>query len=278
MTSCPLQTVEVAMESVSERLQRARTDAGLTLEQISEQTKIQRWILAAIERDDFSRLPGGVFIRGYLTSFAGAVGLDGERVWADYRAETSETRVPAVEPDREDLPESPRGGASPWRIAVIAAAVLVAAVVWRNIPRGNPDTLPVPAPEPQERASEVVPAAAPTAGGEAETVAAVDSTHTARVAPASPPLIVTLHASADVWVEAKVDGQQRVYRLVTAGEELRLDARNEIVLRVGDASAVTYTINGAAGRPLGGPGAVREIVISPETYPSLVSADAAHSF
>jgi hypothetical protein len=89
---------------------------------------------------------------------------------------------------------------------------------------------------------------------------------------ASAPLVIKLKASSDVWVEAKADGEQRIYRLVTAGEDLTVDARRQIVLRIGDASAVTYTINGARGRPLGGPGIVREIVVSADSYRSLLAA------
>ena len=65
--------------SVGERLRRGRLDARKTVEQVATETKIQLWILEAIERDDFSRVPGGVFIRGYLTAIACAVGVTAVR-------------------------------------------------------------------------------------------------------------------------------------------------------------------------------------------------------
>src|SRR5205814_9166438 len=99
--------------------------------EVADQTKIQNWILEAIERDDLSRVPGGVFIRGYLTSFAQAVGLDGARVWADYRAEM---RMATVEPDPTEVEIVASSGGSHWKIVGIAAAALVAAVIWRNMP------------------------------------------------------------------------------------------------------------------------------------------------
>ena len=264
------------MACVSERLQRARKDAGLTLHQVADQTRIQHWILEAIERDDLSRVPGGVFIRGYLISFAQAVGLDGERVWADYRAEM---RTAAAELAPDDPQEPPSGGVSRWTIVAIAAAVLVAAVVWHNRSRSNRDTVVVAplrtaAPEPQPRTSEVLRAAAATSGPAAGAVAAVDSRDAIPASPALPtspvPLIVKVHASSDVWMDAKVDGEQRVYRLAMAGEDVSLGARNQIVLLVGDASAVTYEINGMPGRALGAAGAVRELVITPANYTTFV--------
>lgn len=252
------------MATVGEQLRRAREDAGLTLHHVADQTKIQQWILAAIERDDLSHVPGGVFIRGYLTSFARAVGLDGEQIWADYRAEE---RIRAAE--TAPVPAPPKVPAiGRWTIVRVAAIILVAAVVWRNSTRSNPDIATPPPAAPQGRASEVVPAAAPTTGTARQPVAAVDS---GRMALPTTPMHLRLHTSSEVWLDAKVDGEQRVYRLVAPGEDLSLDAKREIALRIGDASAVTYTINGAAGRPLGGRGVVRDIVIAPDNYQSLVA-------
>jgi cytoskeleton protein RodZ len=252
------------MATPGQRLQEARERAHLTLQDVAGRTKIPRWILANIEADDLSHVPGGVFVRGYLTSFARAVGLDGESVWADYRA----TWMPPVEtaPAPPVSDASPLEGVSRWMIVGIAAAVLVVTVMWRNTSRTNPDTLRVPAPESQQRARDVLPAVAPASRQAPEAVAAVDSTTAPRVAPAPAALTVALHAASDVWLEAKVDGEQRVYRLVTAGGDVTLDARREILLRIGDAAAVTYTINGAGGRALGAAGAVRELTITPDTY------------
>ena len=52
------------MASVGERLRQAREQAGLTLSDVAARTRIQRWILEDIERDDLTRVPGGIFARG----------------------------------------------------------------------------------------------------------------------------------------------------------------------------------------------------------------------
>jgi cytoskeleton protein RodZ len=262
------------MATPGQRLQEARERANLTLQDVADRTKIPRWILANIEDDDLSHVPSGVFIRGYLRSFACAVGLDAESVWADYRA----TCMPPVEtaPVVPDI--KPREGVSRWMFVGIAAAVLVVAVVWRNASRSNPDTLNLPAQEPHEHARDVLPAVAPVSRPAPEAVAAVNSTAAGRLAsaPASAPapatLIVALHALSEVWLEAKVDGEQRMYRLVTAGEDIKLDAQHQVVLRIGDAAAVTYTINGLPGRALGAAGAVRDLTITPDTYKTYIDA------
>jgi cytoskeletal protein RodZ len=157
--------------AVGDRLQRARLERGLSLFQVSEETKVQHWILDAIERGDLTRVPGGVFIRGYLTSFAGAVGLDGERIWTDHRAESDTATAEPAPIQRVTVPYVSR-----WTLVRVAAVVLVAAVVWANIPRRNSDTAPLPAPPTQERATDIELATATTGSAAVVPIVAVAPT------------------------------------------------------------------------------------------------------
>ena len=53
-----------------------REAAGVTLQQISDSTKISKTFLAAIEEGRFQELPGGVFARSYIRQYADAIGCD----------------------------------------------------------------------------------------------------------------------------------------------------------------------------------------------------------
>jgi transcriptional regulator with XRE-family HTH domain len=61
-------------------MRRARERAGLTLDQIAEQTKVKRTLFADLERNDFSRWPSGIFRRAHVRSYAAAVGLEPDDV------------------------------------------------------------------------------------------------------------------------------------------------------------------------------------------------------
>jgi hypothetical protein len=50
--------------------------------------------LSDVERGDLARIPGGVYIRGYITSFARALNLDGEKLWTEYLAESNSIPEP----------------------------------------------------------------------------------------------------------------------------------------------------------------------------------------
>lgn len=70
------------MELIGARLKQARTMANLALQDIADRTKISLRFLAAIENDDFSALPGRVYIFGFTRAFARAVGIDEESMVA----------------------------------------------------------------------------------------------------------------------------------------------------------------------------------------------------
>jgi len=112
-------------------------DAGLTLFRIGDGTKIPFWILESIERDDFSRIPGGIFIRGYLDAFARAVGLDPHEILTAHFGE----RPTPVPPHSEWRPT----GTPLWQTAIIAVAIITLGVMWANAARSNSDARRGPA-------------------------------------------------------------------------------------------------------------------------------------
>jgi len=66
------------MIMVGETLRRERLRRNLDFEQISRELKISTRFLEAIERDQYDKLPGGVFARSFVRQYAGLLGLDAE--------------------------------------------------------------------------------------------------------------------------------------------------------------------------------------------------------
>jgi len=67
-----------------ELLRKVRTAVGLTVQQISEKTRISARHLEAIEADKYAALPAPVYLRGILMNLARELGLDGLRVAKSY--------------------------------------------------------------------------------------------------------------------------------------------------------------------------------------------------
>jgi cytoskeletal protein RodZ len=77
------------MEPLGIRLKRAREERKLTLRQIAAETKISVSALEALERGDYSRLPGGIFGRAFVRSYAVLVGLNPDSTVDEFQAEVT---------------------------------------------------------------------------------------------------------------------------------------------------------------------------------------------
>jgi cytoskeletal protein RodZ len=58
------------------RMKRLREERGIALRDIADTTKISVSALEALERSDISRLPGGIFSRGFIRAYAEQIGMD----------------------------------------------------------------------------------------------------------------------------------------------------------------------------------------------------------
>lgn len=74
------------MKEIGAMLKAAREEKGLSLSDLQMATKIRYQQLEAMEAGDFHKLPGEVYVRGFLINYAKHVGLDEEQVLAQYNA------------------------------------------------------------------------------------------------------------------------------------------------------------------------------------------------
>ena len=70
--------------TLGEKLRQAREERGISISEVAEQTRISSHYLASIENDDFRTLPGGIFNKGFVKSYAKYVGVDEQEALQDY--------------------------------------------------------------------------------------------------------------------------------------------------------------------------------------------------
>ena len=73
-------------------LRAAREAREISLRQIADATNISMSMLQALEDNDPSRLPGGIFTRSFIRSYAGEVGLDPEETLREFIEQSTTTR------------------------------------------------------------------------------------------------------------------------------------------------------------------------------------------
>src|SRR5882672_5083891 len=82
-------------------LRETREREGISLRQIANATKISMSVLESLERNDISRLPGGIFGRAFVRSYAIEVGLDPEATIQDFVAQFPHESVTVGHPTSE---------------------------------------------------------------------------------------------------------------------------------------------------------------------------------
>lgn len=117
------------MTGFGEKMRREREMRGVSLEEISGSTKIGTRSLKALEEEDFEKLPGGIFNKGFVRAYARFLGLDEEQAVTDFEAawrehEAENGPVLDVQPDLEER----EAESSSNRLLAIAVIVLLAVV------------------------------------------------------------------------------------------------------------------------------------------------------
>ena len=252
---------------VGSTLRAARERRGKTLVQLASTTKIPVAILQAIEENDFDRVPRGIFARGFLRAYAAEVGLDPADLVAQFLRESGDV-PPAAEPAPVDAPVEDDDGIEPyavdgdirpatpgWSYLAMIAALIVAFVAVNRYNEESPGGA-APAAAAAGADAIVDDLAGGDSSGAAQAVATAGRTASAEEPAGAAPrqtstLQFVLQADEECWIEAVVDGRRAIYRLMQPGERATIESDDEIVLRVGDPGAVTYSVNGRPGEPLG---------------------------
>ncbi len=280
------------MGSFGERMQREREMRGITLEEISESTKISTRSLEALEHEEFDKLPGGIFNKGFVRAYARYVGIDEEQAVADFIAVAGETEQPLPNPPLRPrsagtlAPEKVNwrgigalvlllalGSVGLWKLAPkayrgtkLGFAAIRLRVHARHTPAPPAITIPPPAslPAPPPAAVEPAKAApAPVAGKRHKP----ELSRTARTVepqptPADDGFVVLIRAKQDSWVSITADGKPFSEGMLNADTVEQVRASREVVLKTGNARGMEVSHN---GKPVAlGDREVTTVIFTPE--------------
>jgi transcriptional regulator with XRE-family HTH domain len=257
-------------------LKRRREERGLSLDDLSRATKINKATLRALELTDVPHLPATIYTRGFIKAYAREVGLDPDRTAEDYlreigsfHADPAEDDGPAQVERAESLDANGEARAlladnrmRRFTRATFALAVVGLVAYIASFYRSDSAEPIQPAEVVASEAQDVV-----RANGEAvqpgDAVASTMAGATFRI---------ELLPQGPCWVSARVDGGRVVSRLMQAGERLTLDISDEAVLRVGEPGALAFSINGQSGRPFGRAGQPITVRITKDNFRDFLSS------
>lgn len=257
-------------------LRERRLACGLSYAEVSETTKIQPYILEALEEERWESLPPEAFMAGFIRTYARVLGLDATHVLGLYRGPRP-APAPAPRPLRTTSTAKRRPGL--WvSLLALGAILLTGHLLWRflfdpqvteevlisSVP--NEASLPqapqVPETAPGEEAPAVaapspVPAAPVPSPGEKAAPSSAPST--LEVPSPSPPrtdLLLRATVRQKTWVRIWVDDQKPTESLLLPGTVQEWKAREAFELVIGNAGGLTLELNGRPMKELGKSGKV----------------------
>ena len=236
------------------KMRLAREARGVSLREIANATKISVSALECLERNDIARLPGGIFSRAFVRSYAEEIGLDAEEAVRDFLAQFPLGSVTAVSPDvpQEDFGaiEGSRRSAQAALTLVGISLLIVGGVLYFTMVRGAEDP----------------PAQEPAAVFESAPVDVLPTPFTGE------PLTFEVLALAPVSLDLAVDGGRYEMHTVAEGERLTVQAEREMIITMSDAGAVELTINGESAVALGSTGESRTVQIGRSNYGAFLAS------
>lgn len=240
--------------SVGARLRTAREALGMEIEAVAGSLKLSKRQVEALEADDWSKLPGHTFIRGFVRNYARIVRLDAVELLADLDA-------PLPTAPQLDLPQStsavlPQTGQAQKRdyAAVLAGIVLVSVAVvayylvptdfWQSKPVEPPKPVAAEAPVPLFPPASASDTPAPAATEQVSGTAAVAQTE-ASPAPIGTGKGLKMKFAQPSWVEIRDRTGQIIFsQLNPAGSEREVQGQAPFVMVVGNAGNVTVQYQG----------------------------------
>jgi cytoskeleton protein RodZ len=251
--------------SFGERLKRTRENQKVTLDQVATATKISTRMLKALEDEKFGQLPGGIFNKGFVRSYARFLHIDEAQALSDYVQASGEANQPAAAEDAElkaiaerkqKERDRQRAGSKgvPWGLtAALLLLLALGLAVWGFYSRERGDLTAYHAPAHVQRsmpASSEPPPASPVSEPTLTDVsqpptAQPDATPaTADPTPAPAAFTVTVQANYDSWLSVTADGKPVFSETLIAPASKSFQAQKQLVIRAGNVGGLDISFNG----------------------------------
>lgn len=247
---------EEGKESIGSILRRQRERKKLKLDEISEELRIRAQHLEALENDRFQLLPGTLYQRSFLKTYAQYLDLDQSRILKMFDQYQESQGLLGKEPevtravgdsaeDRPHLasqPQSAAGRAGYWFAVFTGLALGVVCLIYLAKP-GTRKT--------GEIASQLSAATAESLEAETEVV---DTTSFAwrldNLLVNSPEMLLRIEAQGDSWIKIIADKKGLFSGILAAGMAIEFKANDYFSIHLGRNEGIDFFLNGMKMRPL----------------------------
>ena len=222
--------------TLGEKLRQAREERGITISEVAEQTRISALYLGCIENDDYRTLPGGIFNKGFIKSFAKYVGVDEQEALQDYALLVANQDNEIVDEPKTYRPQVLSNDNDSSRLTTIIFAGVILALMVAGV------LMLVRYLEPL--------ATQPTANTalNANTISNINLTNgdVANTNATNAPTVDKIEAEIkavrqNLWVQYQIDGKT-VAKVIKADAPLKIEAQKKLIISYSKAQAKNIQI------------------------------------
>jgi len=240
-------------------LAEARAARNLTVAEVAQQLKLSATQVEALEADAYDRLPGPVFVRGFVRNYAKLLDLDAKALAGNVELPHVPSPAIAAAPLSRNIPFPEKGRAN-WMPYALVLVLIVGIVVLFEVFFSAPSAVVVSAVTPKPAVVAEVPVtpvkeevtAAPQSSPQEEVAVSADApqpvvTPSPAVVPPPQAGMAELHFvfETDSWVEVR-DRNERILfsQLNPVGSEHHMQGNRPLSVVIGNARGVRLTYNG----------------------------------
>jgi len=237
--------------SVGAQLQHARSERRLSLADVTKETKIQPWVLEALEADRLPELMSPIYVKGFLTTYAKFLHVDPEALVAQLRwpqAATLQGSTPPTPQESQSMPVTvsfPEGFARRMAVSLAVAVCVVGIMVLkplhhRSLHTSKAKAAPTLAATPRLASIITAPVSEPEVAKPLLPQLALLQ---------SEPLELEISADHTTWVRLKADGKLLAQQRLLRGAHNHWTAKKRFELIVSKPSQIELTLNGQSITP-----------------------------
>jgi len=246
---------------IGENLKNQRRNRQLTIGQVEEETKIRAKYLQALEEEEFGIIPGKVYVKGFLRTYATFLGLEASPLIEEYDKLTNDNVIKTEEPNKTKRTTHEKSNSGPnfsWnpkynKYVAVIAAIIILAFVNKFYPWAAPDntakkdTGPLPQniesrEENKEENKEPITEQETPVKEEPQKIEGAN---------------LNLEVSeGESWMKIAVDGQTTFEGTLKSGETKSFQGEEKVSVRFGNAGVVQITFNGESIGTIGEKGKV----------------------
>jgi cytoskeleton protein RodZ len=247
----------MAKGNFGERLKRERELREVTLEEITAATRIAPRFLDALENEDWVKLPGGVFNRGFVRSIARYLGLNEEALLGEYDMAHG-VQVPSAEEQvepKESIPNRWQPAAIILGVLVLLGALVVGGVrLWKHWGSRHAAKQTTAASAALPAIPQPVPSLIPASVEVPATTSNATNSTGSPLTPVSASLDLRITVKSDTHLLVGADDRVVFYEQVHAGQSPQFASSQGFEVTAANTGAVLLELNGQAMPALGAPG------------------------